>query len=136
MQEYKLKGLWVPFEVLSDNNLSDKEKFIYALILFHSNENKSCNISNGYISKLFSISKTQASKLVNSLKEKGFLEIKIIRNDNKQIEDRILTPIKLFNNTSQSKVNEPIEENAKPPIEEKFKDNKIIYNNKYIIINI
>ena len=56
--------------------------------------------------------------------------------DNKQIEDRILTPIKLFNKTSQTKVNEPIKQNAKPPIEEKFKDNKIIYNNKYIKNNI
>lgn len=84
------------------------------------------------ISKLFSISKIQASKLVNSLKEKGFLEIKITRNETKQIENRILTPIKFLSNTSLTNVNAHLK-NIKLPIEEKFTDNK---NNNYQFNNL
>lgn len=47
MPEYRSKGLRIPFEALSDTNLSGKEKFIYALSLFYSNENNSSNILNG-----------------------------------------------------------------------------------------
>lgn len=29
-----LKGLWIPIEILTDKNLSDKEKTILSIILF------------------------------------------------------------------------------------------------------
>lgn len=29
-----LKGLWIPIEILTDINLSDKEKHIYSIIIF------------------------------------------------------------------------------------------------------
>ena len=36
MKENVLKGLWIPYEILTNENLSDKEKFIYSIILFFS----------------------------------------------------------------------------------------------------
>lgn len=44
----KLKGLWIPSEVILDNNISDKEKLIYALILFFSFQTGSCYLSPEY----------------------------------------------------------------------------------------
>ena len=38
----KLKGLWIPAEILLNENLSDKEKIILAMILYLSEETKSC----------------------------------------------------------------------------------------------
>jgi hypothetical protein len=34
MSNLNLKGLWIPIEVLTDKNLSDKEKVIFSLIVF------------------------------------------------------------------------------------------------------
>ena len=42
MSNLNLKGIWIPIEVLTDKNLSDKEKMILAIILFLSKENNNC----------------------------------------------------------------------------------------------
>ena len=34
MSNLNLKGLWIPIEILTDTNLSDKEKQIYSIIMF------------------------------------------------------------------------------------------------------
>ena len=42
----KLKGLWIPVEILLNEDLSDKEKVILAMILYLSEEKGSCFASN------------------------------------------------------------------------------------------
>ena len=108
MSNLNLKGLWIPIEILTDKNLSDKEKHIYSLVIFLSQEKQYCFCTNKTISKLLNISVTQVSKLVNSLKDKEYINIEMIYKENsKEVDVRKLIPI-----------------------EEKFKDNK--YNiNKY-----
>ena len=39
MSNLNLKGLWIPIEVLTDKNLSDKEKVIFSLVVFLSKKN-------------------------------------------------------------------------------------------------
>ncbi len=51
MQENNLKGLWIPYEILTNEHLSDKEKYIYSLILFFSKNDGYCSITNKYIAK-------------------------------------------------------------------------------------
>ena len=34
MSSLNLKSLWIPIEILTDKNLSDKEKHIYSLVIF------------------------------------------------------------------------------------------------------
>lgn len=46
MSDLKLKGLWIPLEILTNNKLSDKEKYIYSIILYLSKENNKCSCSN------------------------------------------------------------------------------------------
>ena len=43
MSNLNLKELWIPIEVLTDKNLSDKEKHIYSLIIFLSQEKQYCH---------------------------------------------------------------------------------------------
>ena len=108
MSNLNLKGLWIPIEVLTDKNLSDKEKHIYSLIIFLSQEKGYCFCTNKTISELLNISVTQVSKLVNSLKDKVYINIEMIYKENsKEVDVRKLIPI-----------------------EEKFKDNKYKNNNK------
>ena len=67
MSNLNLKGLWIPIEILTDKNLSDKGKHIYSLVIFLSQEKQYCFCTNKTISELLNISVTQVSKLVNSL---------------------------------------------------------------------
>ena len=53
-----------------------------------------CIMSNAYISSMLSISKVHASRLVSSLRDKGYINVKLIYKENsKEILKRILTPI-------------------------------------------
>ena len=127
MSNLNLKGIWIPIEILTDEKLSDKEKIIYSIILYLSKENSYCYLTNKTISELLNISITQVSKLVNSLKDKKYIDIELIYKENsKQVEMRKLIPIN--KNTYLTKVKYPLQQNFNTPIEEKFKDNK--YNNK------
>ena len=127
MSNLNLKGIWIPIEILTDEKLSDKEKIIYAIILYLSKENNYCYLTNKTTSELLNISITQVSKLVNSLKDKKYIHIELIYKENsKQVEMRKLIPIN--KNTYLTKVKYPLQQNFNTPIEEKFKDNK--YNNK------
>ena len=122
MSNLNLKGIWIPIEILTDEKLSDKEKIIYAIILYLSKENNYCYLTNKTISELLNVSITQVSKLVNSLKDKKYIDIELIYKENsKQVEIRKLIPIN--KNTYLTKVKYPLQQNFNIPIEEKFKDN-------------
>ena len=124
MKEFK--GIWIPYEVLTDKKLNDKEKMIYSMILSLSNEND-CTISNTYISNLLNICNVQASRIINSLKKKGYIIVKIIYKENsKEIALRKIIPINKYVNTSKRMSNEPINKNVKDIIN---KDK--IYNKNY-----
>ena len=130
MSSLNLKGIWIPVEILTDKKLSDKEKTIYAIIIYLSKENQYCFITNKTISELLNISVTQVSNLINSLKSKEYIDTELIYKENtKQVEMRKLIPIK-NKDTYLRKVKYPPQENFNTPIKEKFKDNK--YNNKNI----
>lgn len=128
MSSLNLKGIWIPIEILTDDKLSDKEKIIYAIIIYLSKENQYCFLTNKTISKLLNISVTQVSNLINSLKSKEYIDTELIYKENtKQVEMRKLIPIK-NKYTYLRKVKYPPQENFNTPIKENFKDNK--YNNK------
>ena len=126
-----LKGIWIPMEVLTDEKLRNKEKVIYSLILFLSKERNFCFCNNKDLSELLNISVTQVSKLVNSLKEKGYINIEIVyKKNSKEVGIRRLIPVEEKLNTLLNKSSIPSPTKLQRHIEEKFKDNK--YNkNKY-----
>ena len=129
MSNLNLKGIWIPIEILTNEKLSDKEKIIYSIILYLSKENNYCYLTNKTISELLNISITQVSKLVNSLKDKKYIDIELIYKENsKQVEMRKL--ILINKNTYLTKVKYPLQQKFNTPIIKKFKDNK--YNNKNI----
>lgn len=44
----KMKGLWIPIEILLDEKLTNKEKIILSMILYLSDETRRCFTSNQY----------------------------------------------------------------------------------------
>ena len=131
MSNLNLKGIWIPIEILTDNKLSDKEKIIYAIIIYLSKENQYCFLTNKTISELLNISVTQVSNLINSLKSKEYIDTELIYKENtKQVEMRKLIPIK-NEDTYLRKVKYPLQANFNTPIKEKFKNNKYNSDKKF-----
>ncbi len=132
----KLKGLWIPAEILLSKDLSDKEKIILSMILYLSEETKSCFASNKYIASIVNVTANRVSKIISSLKEKEYIKVKLkYKTDSKEIEQRQITPIVENINRYNSKSQEGIETNnylnsqkQQYPIYNKDKDIRKSYN--------
>ena len=90
----KLKGLWIPAEILLDKKLSDKEKIILSMIVYLSEENKCCFASNKYFASIVNVTANRISKIISSLNTKEYINIKLkYKTDSKEIEERQIIPI-------------------------------------------
>ena len=99
------KGLFMPISVLSDNNLNDKEKFIYSITLYYSNVHKQCTLNNKNFHDIFDVTKNQISRIVNNLRIKGYtLNEYIYKNNHKEILYRKIKPIRKNDDTHCEKV--------------------------------
>lgn len=87
--KFKIDGLWIPYQILTDKNLRDKEKIIYSLILFFSNNKGYCSIRNKYLEDLLDRSTKRISSIINTLQDKKYIHI-IPRNNR---EERKLYPL-------------------------------------------
>lgn len=123
MKEFK--GIWLPKEVIKNTNLNDKEKMIYAMILSLS-KNQECTVTNAYISKIFNITTIQVSRVINSLKKKGFIKVNLIYKQNsKEIQKRVIIPINIDVNTYKQISSRPVNIDVKDIL-----NNNKIYDNK------
>lgn len=144
MNKQKLKGLWIPAEILLNEELADKEKLILAMILYLSEETSSCFASNKYIANIVNVTHERVSKIISSLKDKGYVSVKLkYKTDSKEIEARQIIPIVENINRYSQKLQEGIEENdyldsQKQPYPMGKNDKDIINNikNKKIYNNI
>ncbi|MFR4479956.1 MAG: helix-turn-helix domain-containing protein [Fusobacterium sp.] len=90
--EREFKGVWIPKEIWLDDNLTWSEKMLLVEIDSLSTLEKGCIATNEYLSSFFNLSKDRISKLISSLKAKGYIEVKLIYNgDTKQIIKREIT---------------------------------------------
>lgn len=141
MSKQKLKGLWIPAEILLNNNLSDKEKIVLSMVLYLSDDTGSCFASNKYIASIVNVTSDRVSKIVSSLKEKGYVDVNLkYKIDTKETEERQIIPITESINRYSEKYLEGIGKNnysgsqkELPPIGENDKDiiNNIKNKNNY-----
>lgn len=125
LEEENFKYIILPEYITKDKNLTDKEKTIYSMILTLS-KTKECIMSNSYISSMLNISKVHSSRLISYLRDKGYIKVKIEYKENsKEIQKRILTPINKCVNTYKQIRTRPINTDVKDII----KNNNINYNN-------
>jgi len=90
----KLKGLWIPAEILLDEKLSDKEKIILSMILYLSEENKCCFANNKYFANIVNVTANRISKIISSLNTKEYINIKLkYKTYSKEIEERQIIPM-------------------------------------------
>lgn len=137
----KLKGLWIPAEILLNEDLTDKEKLILSMILYLSDETGSSFASNKYIASIVNITPDRVSKIISSLKKKEYIGVALkFKADSKEIESRQIIPKKDYIKRCSEKYLEGIGENnysnsQKQPYSIGEKDKDIINNynniNKY-----
>ena len=122
MEQEKFKYILLPEYITKDKNLTDKEKNIYAMVLALS-KNQECIMSNTYISEILNISKVHASRLISSLRDKGYVQVKIIYKENsKQVLKRVLEPINKYVNTYKQNRTRPINTDVKDILKNNNKD--------------
>ena len=119
-------------DVRYDKRLKPNEKLLFSEITALSNKRGYCNASNNYFAQLYDVTTVTASKWVNHLKDRGYIDVEMIY-DGKQIKERRIfvnsNPIKENFNTPKEKVEDPIKNNFKGGIKEKFKENITRFNN-------
>lgn len=122
-----IKGIWIPFEILTNKDLSDKEKLIYSIILYFSKEKDYCSVSNNQLAELLNLTTNHVSKLISSLNSRKYVKVILkYRKDSKEIENRILKPIFKIDNRYNSKQQFTYNQKGLPPV---FKNDKDIKNN-------
>lgn len=119
-------------DVRYDKRLKPNEKLLFSEITALSNKRGYCNASNNYFAQLYDVTTVTASNWVNHLKDRGYIDVEMIY-DGKQIKERRIfvnsNPIKENFNTPKEKVEDPIKNNFKGGIKEKFKENITRINN-------
>lgn len=127
-----IKGIWIPFEILINKTLSDKEKLIYSIILYFSKEKDYCSVSNNQLAELLNLTTNHVSKLISSLNNKKYVKVHLqYKKGSKEIENRILKPILKIDNRYNSKQQFTYNQNELPPVLQNDKDikNNIFKNN-------
>lgn len=103
--KFKIDGLWIPYQILTDKNLRDKEKFIYSIALYYSNVHKQCTLNNENLHKIFGVTKNQISRIVNSLNKKRYtFNDYFYKNNHKEILYRKIRAIRKNDDTYCEKV--------------------------------
>lgn len=132
MPELNIKGIWLSKAILDIAELNIKEKMILALSINLYKSNKKCFVSNKVISKLIGVEPNRVSKLVSSLKNKGYVRVEIKYKENsKEIESREIIPIVEKVKGYCSKEQEGVVGKDTLPICENAKDINSNINNNY-----
>lgn len=134
MNKVLLKGVWIPKDILLIEELSDKEKIVLSIVLCLSTELGFCFCSNRYLSKILGITINRTSKIISSLRDKGFIEVKLNYDEEKnciksrelKLTNKLLMGIVKNDNRYWQKQQYPIVKNDYDIIN-KYKK---IYNNR------
>ncbi len=78
------KGIWIPKEIWLSPTLSLMEKVLFVEISSLDNE-RGCFASNRYFAEFFDVSPRQIATYVASLKEKGFITVRIVNQNERTI---------------------------------------------------
>ena len=104
--KFKIAGLWIPYQILTDKNLSDKENH-----------------------KIFGVTKNQISRIVNSLNKKRYtFNDYFYKNNHKEILYRRIIPIRKNDDTYCEKVQDKYYQKVQQDILENVIDTLIIFN--------
>ena len=117
----------IPATVLYNKELKANEKLLYAIITSLACKEGYCFASNKYLAEKLDVNPKTISSWISDLRDKGFIKLELIRNENKQIIQR-----KIYINDSPYPLNNGYQYQSKngQAIHPKVEDNNIRNNNK------
>ena len=118
----------IPSKKLYNKELKANEKLLYAMITSLACKEGYCFATNNYFAEELGVHPKTISSWISDLREKNYLKIDIVRNENKQIIQR-----KIYINDVPYPLNNGYQYQSKngQAINQKMEGNNIKYNNKY-----
>lgn len=118
----------IPSKILYNKELKANEKLLYAMITSLACKEGYCFATNNYFAEELGVHPKTISSWISDLREKNYLKIDIVRNENKQIIQR-----KIYINDVPYPLNDGYQYQSKngQAINQKMEGNNIKYNNKY-----
>lgn len=117
----------IPSKILYNKELKANEKLLYAMITSLACKEGYCFATNNYFAKELGVHPKTVSSWISDLRDKDFVKVEVIRDENKQIIQR-----KIYINDVPYPLNNGYMYQSKngQAIHEKMEDNNIRYNNK------
>lgn len=117
----------IPATVLYNEELKANEKLLYAIITSLACKEGYCFASNKYLAEKLNVNPKTVSSWISDLRDKGFITVELVRNENNQIIQR-----KIYINDSPYPLNNGYLYQSKngQAINQKVEDNNIRSNNK------
>ena len=117
----------IPATVLYNKELKANEKLLYAIITSLACKEGYCFASNKYLAEKLDVNPKTISSWISDLRDRGFIIVELIRNENKQIIQR-----KIYINDVPYPLNNGYQYQSKngQAIHQKVEDNNIRNNNK------
>ncbi len=117
----------IPATVLYNKELKANEKLLYAIITSLACKEGYCFASNKYLAEKLDVNPKTISSWISDLKDKNFVIVELIRNENKQIIQR-----RIYINDVPYPLNNGYQYQSKngQAIHQKVEDNNIRNNNK------
>ena len=115
----------IPATVLYNKELKANEKLLYAIITSLACKEGYCFASNKYLAEKLDVNPKTVSSWISDLRDRGFIIVELIRNENKQIIQR-----RIYINDSPYPLNNGYQNQSKngQAIHQKVEDN-VIRNN-------
>ena len=117
----------IPATVLYNKELKANEKLLYAIITSLACKEGYCFASNKYLAEKLDVNPKTISSWISDLKNKNFIVVELIRNENNQIIQR-----KIYINDVPYPLNNGYQYQSKngQAIHQNMEDNNIRFNNK------
>ena len=117
----------IPSKILYNKELKANEKLLYAIITSLANKEGYCFASNKYLAEKLDVNPKTISSWISDLKNRKFIIVELIRNENKQIVQR-----KIYINDAPYPLNNGYMYQSKngQAIHQNMEDNNIRFNNK------
>ena len=117
----------IPATILYNKELKANEKLLYAIITSLANKEGYCFASNKYLAEKLDVNPKTISSWISDLKNRKFIIVEVIRNENKQIIQR-----KIYINDTPYPLNNRYQYQSKngQAIHQKVEDNNIRNNIK------
>lgn len=88
-EQKQMDGLWIPMEILNDENLSLQEKFVLSMIKAL-DKGQGCYASNKYLAMFIGVSADRISKIITNLHKNEYITVDVVGYNTRTIKMNVV----------------------------------------------